>query len=78
MAARRKRARSSYSAEPGFSANASFGTSELIIFLFGLRHGIRLGLTSYLAEKIQNCDRSARTSTTSGPWPTPFSALTVW
>ena len=78
MAAKRKRTPSSCSVEPAFWAGASFGISALMIFLFGLRQGIRTGVTSCLVEMIRNCDRSALTFTTSGRWPTHFSALSVW
>ena len=49
-----------------------------LIFLFGLPQGIRTGVTSCLVQMIRNFDRSALTFTTSGRWPTHFSALTVW
>ena len=62
----------------GFLGRASFGISALMIFLFGLRQGIRTGVTSCLVQMIRNFDRSALTFTTSGRWPTHFSALTVW
>ena len=78
MAAKRKRTSSSYSAEPAFWADASFGISAPMMFLFGLRQGIRTGVTSCLVEMIRNFDRSALTFTTSGRWPTHFSALSVW
>ena len=78
MAARRKREPSSYSAEPGFSADASFGISVSMVFPLGLRQGIRIRVTSCLVVMIRNFDRSALTSTTSDQWPTHLLALTVW
>ena len=39
---------------------------------------IRTGVTTCLVEMIRNFDRSVLTFTTSGRWPTHFSALTVW
>jgi hypothetical protein len=78
MGARRKRTSSSYSAEPAFWADASFGISAPMMSLFGLRQGIRTGVTTCLAVMIRNFDRSAPTSTTTGRWQTPLAALTVW
>jgi hypothetical protein len=78
MAARRKKTPSSYSEEPAFWADASFGTSAPMRFLFGLHRGTPTGVTSYLAVTIRTFNRSALTSTTSGQWPTHLLALTVW
>jgi hypothetical protein len=56
MGAKRKRTSSSYSAEPAFWADASFGISAPMMSLFGLRQGIRTGVTTCLAVMIRNFD----------------------
>jgi hypothetical protein len=52
------------SAEPGFSAAASFAISTGVGFLFGLHPGTRIALTGCLLLMIHNFNRSKRIFTT--------------
>jgi hypothetical protein len=58
-----------FSAEPGFSAAASFGISVSTGFPFGLHQGIRIEVTGCSVLMIRKSNRSRRTFTTSGQWP---------
>jgi hypothetical protein len=65
------------SAEPGFSAAASFGISASVGFLFGLHQGTQNGVTSYLLLMIRNFNRSKLIFTTNNRSRVCLLALTV-
>jgi hypothetical protein len=73
----RTNAPSPCSAEPGFSAAASFGISGSVGFLFGLRQGTRIGVLGCLLLMIRNFNRLKQTFTTNNRSRVRLLALTV-
>ena len=65
------------SAEPAFSAAASFGICAIANFPFGSRQGIRIGGTDSSALMIRNFNPSRPTFTTSGQSRMRLPALTA-